>query len=102
MSQQDYDRWKAAVLGSGLPLEASVRHELEEVGCFFQGEYEFAAKNENGDVIHRSVDVDAWWDLLALKLDVLAECKYRREGVQWLFLPELTWRGTECYAPITD
>jgi hypothetical protein len=101
-SNKVWEKWKTAVLRSGLPLEASVRRICESVGGFFQGEFEFPTTNEQGKLIHRSVDVDAWLDLPALKLQVLAECKLRRDGVQWLFLPELTPGRAESVAPATE
>jgi hypothetical protein len=94
--------WKSALLGSGLPLEASVANELRQIGCFSHGEFEFSVKNDHGSLIQRSVDITAWWDLPALKLDLLVECKYRRPGVQWVLIPARSTGASDDIERVTD
>ena len=80
-------KWKDALLSSGLPLEATVAACLERHGAHVFGEYEFPTVNLDGDQLLRSVDLHAYWDLPAADLNVAVECKYRRDGVCWFFMP---------------
>lgn len=80
-------KWKDALLSSGLPLESSVTNMLTGRGCVVHGEHEFTVPQPDGSLMHRSVDLSAWWQLPTLNLKLLIECKYRRDGVKWMFLP---------------
>ena len=80
-------KWKDALLSSGLPLEATVAACLERHGAHVFGEYEFPTVNLDGEQMLRSVDLHAYWDLPAVDLNVAVECKYRRDGVCWFFMP---------------
>lgn len=80
-------KWKDALLSSGLPLEATVAASLERHGAHVFGEYEFPTVNLNGEQLLRSLDLHAYWDLPAIDLSIAVECKYRRDGVSWFFMP---------------
>lgn len=80
-------KWKDALLRSGLPLEATVATQLESHGCHVFGEYEFPVFPFEGQQLLRSVDLYAYWDLAAVDLKLAVECKYRRDGIRWFFMP---------------
>ena len=78
--------WKEALLSSGLPLEATVARMLTEVRCVVLGQHEFTVLNQDKTPVQRSVDILGMWNLPAIDLQLLVECKYRREGIQWFFV----------------
>lgn len=78
--------WKEALLSSGVPLEGTVARMLTAIGCVVLGEREFTVIDSGGTQVRRSVDLLGMWSLPALNLQLLVECKYRRDGVQWFFL----------------
>jgi hypothetical protein len=87
--------WKDVLLGSGMPLEYSIREILKKHDSFPIREFSFLREKPDGTQAEFSVDLhssifssnnsgqppDYWMDLLI-------ECKYRKEGTQWIFIPE--------------
>jgi hypothetical protein len=83
--------WKDTLLSTGLPLEYSVRRVIENLGLIGSREFSYIRNNENGFQTEFSVDVHAFqFDHMPISYwaEYLIECKYRRDGTQWIFIPE--------------
>ena len=88
-----------AILTSGIPLEMAVYDFLASgLGAdWIEPEYEFAALNETGGVIQRSLDFVASvptsrnpLDERSVQLYLLTECKYCNPNeLIWLFMPDV-------------
>jgi hypothetical protein len=88
--------WKDGLLSSGFPLEFDVMNVLLANGFHVNGEQPFT-RHSRGAPEEHSVDIFAH-HYVPLKADdgnysgqllVLCECKYRRPGKSWLFMPDL-------------
>lgn len=101
--------WKDALLATGLPLEYSVRQTISQLGLPTGKEFSYLRYNEYGQPTEFSVDVSTsqigsdgpvfFW------VDYLIECKYRKEGTRWIFIPdqdEASLRGLPTLDQITD
>ncbi len=84
----DNTTWKTHLLSSGMPLEYSVIDTLIRLGSWHPREYRYQRPNELGVPTVFSVDVHASQILKACWLELLIECKYRRDGIKWVFMPE--------------
>lgn len=82
--------WKDHLLSSGLPLEHSVKRILKELGILTTSEYKYERINELGIPVQFSIDTHATHinTKSNLWLDLFIECKYRKEGIRWIFTPE--------------
>ncbi|HUW81274.1 MAG TPA: hypothetical protein VMZ31_00600 [Phycisphaerae bacterium] len=80
------DKWKEALLRSGVPLEISVAQALSGREWFVHDELSFTVVRPDKSTVVRSVDIHAWWSSPVAELRVLAECKYRRDGIKWFFV----------------
>jgi hypothetical protein len=84
--------WKKAFLGSGLPLEHSVREVLHELG--FEHPTDLAYARPSGDSDRDfSIDVYASQVISGSAIghsfaEFLVECKYVTRGTKWVFVPE--------------
>src|SRR5688500_14083554 len=85
-------RWQVSLLSSSVPLEYEVAKTLKRAGFHIAGEWAYHRVSETGIEKEWSVDLRAVGAPIvkavghAVPLDVLVECKYRRDGVTWLFL----------------
>lgn len=93
--------WKDFLLSSGIPLEYSIAKILKQRKFLISPEYNYARKNENGELINFSVDLCAselqrksnspWYNL-----NLLIECKYRHPQTKWIFTPDRQLSGLSC------
>jgi hypothetical protein len=85
-------KWKDLFLSSGVPLEYSVAQIFEELGSWRVEEFSYERKNEDGASQIFSVDVHSAYNSRKhdVRLDILAECKYRYDGTKWIFTPSET------------
>lgn len=92
MSEKN-NKWKNALLKTGLPLEYLISEKLSDKGFGIGGEFSYIRKNEQNINTEFSVDLngfklikkgkdDYWADLM-----FLIECKYNYPGVKWVFTP---------------
>jgi hypothetical protein len=79
--------WKDALLRSGVPLEADVKRYLEKRGCIVNFEFSYLKPDEHEVERQFSCDIDAAYVRPAHFISLLVECKYRHQGVQWVFVP---------------
>ena len=79
--------WKDALLRSGVPLEADVKRYLDQRGCITKFESSYLRPDENKIERQFSYDIDASYIRAHHFISFLVECKYRYQGVQWVFLP---------------
>jgi len=97
-------RWRRDLLSSSLQLEYDVARRAVGEGFAVTSDYSYA-RVVNGIEKEYSVDllarkyfttddesVDDHEDSIA-RLDLLLECKYRRPGVSWLFIPQIKGSG---------
>lgn len=89
--------WKDHLLSSGLPLEHDVKRVLQEFNVFQPAEYHYRRQNEFGQVTEFSVDfhgpvMDV--DQMRYWVDVFVECKYRHNGIRWVFTPDSDTSGS--------
>jgi hypothetical protein len=82
--------WKENLFRSGLPFEQVVAEKLTRMGFFVVGEFAYLRQDTNREEKEFSVDIDAWRLIPSDKdswghLKLLIECKYRHDGVIWLF-----------------
>jgi len=84
------DKWKDYLLSSGLPLEYSTSQILNDLGFKGHSEYRYQRANEAGLDREFSVDILSSCELgqSGVNIYLLIECKYRHEGVKWLFTPD--------------
>jgi hypothetical protein len=84
--------WKDYLLSSGLHLWHSVAQALDKLGIYNHKEFKYERTNEIGLPQVFSVDIFASHINLELQiwLELFVECKYRHEGVRWLFVPAKT------------
>ena len=81
--------WKDALLSSGVPLEYSVAQILNAFEVGPQREYQYIRPNENGIPTQFSIDQHAYLlPTMDHHLELFVECKYRRQGTQWIFAPQ--------------
>lgn len=85
---------KDFLLSSGLPLEYSVKKCLEELGLNPSGEYSYEGKNELGVPAYFLIDLTTlsfgnMSDELLPLLELVIECKYRFENIDWIFTPAI-------------
>jgi hypothetical protein len=84
---------KELFLQSGIPFEFEVGKILDEKGFFVYGEFPYERKNEKGDDTEFSSDIHAGYccaeKVNNFALDLLIECKYCHEGINWFFIPHL-------------
>lgn len=94
MSNTGSDKWKTKLLSSSLPLEFEVAKRMARRGFTVAADFPYL-RDDSGVEKEFSVDVLSGW--LAAKLpkmdascwlSLLLECKYRRRGISWLFLPD--------------
>lgn len=88
----DEKSWKDALLSTGLPLEYSIRQTISQLGLTSGTEFSYLRYNEYGQSTEFSVDVSTsqiglggpvfFW------VNYLIECKYRKEGTRWIFIPD--------------
>lgn len=88
-------KWKNAFLSSGLPLEAEVAARIIRLGLHHDSEFSYTRYDEKGVPTDCSVDLRARGvapyreeNNFAAHLDFLIECKYRRDGKHWVFMPD--------------
>lgn len=82
--------WKDHLLSSGLPLEHSVRRVLQQLGVGYASEYAFERISETGQTKTFSVDTLAGCRCSKrppVWVQLFIECKYRHDGVRWVFAP---------------
>ncbi|MGE4533204.1 hypothetical protein [Halomonas sp.] len=87
-------KWKDKLLSSSFPLEYEAMKILVEKG--FSVSSEFSYSRLDGDVVKDfSVDIEALAfapfsdpNDITGTVRLLVECKYRKDGVAWLFLPD--------------
>src|SRR5689334_17446118 len=93
MSNTGSDKWKGKLLSSSLPLEFEVARLMARRGFTVSSDFPYL-RDDAGVPKEFSVDLLSGW--LAAKLpkgqpscwlSLLLECKYRRHGITWLFLP---------------
>ncbi|HCG7916523.1 TPA: hypothetical protein NJ492_004466 [Vibrio parahaemolyticus] len=97
-------KWKDKLLSSSFPLEFEAMKELSKDG--FSVSSEFAYSRLDGDTRKDfSVDIDALCftpfeneDDVTGSVHLLIECKYRKKGTKWLFLPD---PNRSDYSPFT-
>jgi hypothetical protein len=89
--------WKDAFLSSGFPLEFDTSNVLLQCGFHVDGEQPFTRRSEI-KVEDHSIDLSAHRYIPKLggadgdysaQLIILCECKYRRAGKTWVFMPDL-------------
>lgn len=89
-------KWKDFLLSSGLPLEHDVKQILEKHNIIRPIEYRYERHNENGVPVVFSTDIYGTHITdQNIFLELLIECKYRHNSVQWIFTPSK-------YYPIID
>lgn len=89
-------KWKDNLLSSGLPLEYSVRRSLENLGLSGAREFKYERVNEVGIPALFSIDIHTTkiYEQLNTNIDcpifleLFIECKYRKDGTQWIFTPD--------------
>jgi len=84
-------KWKDALLSSGLALEHDVRQRLRGLGLPTVREYTYRRTTEAGKPAEFSLDVHASWPCVFpsnLWVELLIECKYRHQSVDWVFIPD--------------
>jgi hypothetical protein len=81
--------WKDALLSSGMPLEHSVKEDLKELGIISPSEFAYNRKCETGLPKLFSIDVHGTRQKKKeLAIELLIECKYRRDNTDWIFSPD--------------
>jgi len=88
------DKWKVKLLSSSLPLEFEVARLMARRGFTVAADFPYL-RDDGGIQKEFSVDIIAGWLASKLRkvnascwLSLLLECKYRRRGISWLFLPD--------------
>ena len=89
MTDNNKKIWKDYFLSSGVPLEFSVINTLKKFDLITPTEYKYMRLNESGCPSQFSVDIyTSYIDVSRnLWLEALLECKYRHDGIKWIFTP---------------
>lgn len=87
-------KWKSTLVSSSLPLEFEVANLLVKNGFSVSGDYSYL-RSISGEVKTFSVDIHSLAfppftnpDKVTGCLELLVECKHRRDTKKWLFLPD--------------
>ncbi|MGN2248338.1 hypothetical protein ACFWZ3_16790 [Frateuria sp. GZRR35] len=90
----DSHKWKSKLVSSSVPMEFEIAKTLVALGFSVSSDYAYA-RDDSGVVKDFSVDLHATAyapfgrsDRVEAQLNLLVECKQRRESVRWLFFPD--------------
>jgi hypothetical protein len=94
MTKAGSDKWKIKLLSSSIPLEFEVARLMARRGFSVAADFPYL-RDDGGIAKEFSVDIVAGWLTSKLPkvtascwLSLLVECKYRRRGISWFFLPD--------------
>ncbi|MDB4932349.1 MAG: hypothetical protein JWM10_4833 [Myxococcaceae bacterium] len=97
-------KWKPRLQSSSLPLEFEIAKTLVESRFSVTSDYTYG-RGDDGSRKEYSVDVHARGGVpydnenqIRADVDLLIECKHRKPGIKWLFLPD---PNRPDYSPIT-
>ncbi|MGQ8335888.1 hypothetical protein ACUNWD_05005 [Sunxiuqinia sp. A32] len=91
MSQNN--KWKNRLLSSSIPLEYEVASIITKEGFIVDFDYAYQRCDEKEekefsiDLLAKKFSVFKQYEISAIQVDLIVECKYRNPDVHWVFMP---------------
>jgi hypothetical protein len=83
------NKWKDALLKSGLPLEYEVATFLENnKNCLLKNDHSYLKEDESSTVKEFSYDLNASYIKMPYDVELMIECKFRSPNTKWYFMPK--------------